>query len=452
MERISINQLSPELINAGKEQEAPSGSGKSWKKEFPVMQTPVNQKILIWMPDDFEARKVEMLVHDVMQGKQYAQFRCINGLYEGFEQFGYTGECPLCACVQDSWEQYNIKLDAKARELGVDRDNDPDNILKGFKDNLLKEMAVKNPDKYVCFPVVAIPCDKMGNPDLTSGTPVQPYYVVWRKQRYEDKFSSDILESRTSPAGTFQRWSFTYDTKGQQATAMLSAKALKVKIIENPEQLAVLNQFLESCKQVIAPFDQSNAVDAVKACNFLTYAALEHEAEKCIKSTRLFLSANAAMQSTVGNAPALGQVAPAAPQLGTSSAEAAIANFGQANVAQTGAAPAPAPAQGIAPQPMGQVAPAQQAAPQGIAPTPMGQVAPTPMGQAAPQPMGQVAPTPMGQVAPTQTAPVGQVAPAPTQMGQVAPPQAAPAQQPIPTAPQPPVFGQAAPTPPQFGQ
>lgn len=430
MERISLQQLNANMINAGKEQEAPSGGGKSWKKEFPVMPVFPNQKVLVWMPEDFEERKVEMLVHDVvMGGKQFGQFRCINGLYEGFQQFGYTGECPLCNCVQDSWEAYNIKLEHKAAELGVDRNNDPENILKGVKDNLLKEMAVRNPDKYICFPVVLIPSDKMGNPDLTSGQPVQPYYVLWRKQRYDDKFGPDTLESRTSPAGTFQRWSFTYDTKGQQPNVMLAAKALKVKIIENAEQIATLNQFVESCKQVIAPFDQNNAVDSVKACNFLTYHVLELEAEKCIKSTRLFLSANEAMK----NATALGGGVPAAPQLGTASAETAIANFGQA----TPVATAPT----VAPHPMGQV---------GVAPQPIGQVAPAPVAQAAPAPaptaqFGQVTPTPMGQVAPApataapaSATPTAQVAPAPVAqpapVGQVAP---APATQ----APQPPVFG-----------
>lgn len=336
MARISMNEINTAMISAAAAQEAPSNGSKVWNPDFPLFQTPLNRKVLVYIPKDFDQRKVELLIHDTHKGKQFGQARCITGLVDGFEQFGYTGECPYCKATEAAWELYNIKLDQKARELGITRDNDPDNLLKGTKETLLKEMAVKNADKYICFPIVLLPCDEAGNLNSNAKEGVQACYVLWREQRFNDKFSSEVLDGLASPAGTFERWSFTYDTKGQQATAMLSAKALQVKILEKPDILAQLNPYIEACEKVVEPFTQAMAIDNIKALNFYRYDDVERDAEACIKSTRALVAASQAMLggSVAGTAPAIAS-APA-PQLNT--AAAAIANFGQvapAQVAQT---------------------------------------------------------------------------------------------------------------------
>ena len=325
MARLSMDQINATMIAASAAQEAPNNASKVWNNDFPLMQTPLNRKILVYIPADVEQRKVELLIHDTHKGKMFGQARCINGLSAGFEQAGYTGECPYCKATEAAWELYNFKLDQKAKELGVTRDNDPDELLKGTKENLLKEMAVKNADKYICFPVVILPSDNLGNLDPNSQEPCKAVYVLWRKQRYDDKFSSDVLDGRESPAGTFERWSFTYDTKGQQPNAMLSAKALTVKIIEKADQLAALVPYTEACEKVAAPFTQAMAIDNIKALNFYPYADIEADAEACIKPTRAILAAAQAM-GTVADANALPQAQTAAPQIG--SAESAVANFG----------------------------------------------------------------------------------------------------------------------------
>lgn len=364
MARISISQINANMLAQAGEQEASSGSSKVWNSDYPIFPTPINRKVLIYVPKDFDQRKVECLIHDTHKGKAFGQARCINGLSAGFEAFGYTGECPFCQVTADAWELYNFKLDQKAAELGIDRQNDTDNLLKGTKENLLKEMAVKNADKYICFPIVVLPSTNAGELDPTSKEGAKAYFVLWRKSRFDEKFSSDTLDGRESIAGTFQRWSFTYDTKGQQPTAMLSAKALQVKILEKPEILAQLNPYIEGCEQLAAPFTALQAVDNVKALNFYSYEDTQKEAEACIKPTRAIL---AAAQSLGGGAQAPAINGVAAPAIGTSAGNAAdvIANFGQ--TAPAGGVPmgnvgVVAPAQGVAMGAVGAVAPAQNVA------------------------------------------------------------------------------------------
>lgn len=330
MARLSMDQISTAMISASAAQEAPNNASKVWDSDFPLMQTPLNRKVLVYIPADVEERKVELLIHDTHKGKMFGQARCINGLSVGFEQAGYTGECPYCKATEAAWELYNFKLDQKAKELGVSRDNDPDELLKGTKENLLKEMAVRNADKYICFPIVLLPCDNLGNLDVNSQEPLKAVYVLWRKQRYDDKFSVDVLDGRESPAGTFERWSFTYDTKGQQPNAMQSAKALTVKILEKADILAQLTPYQAGCEQVVAPFTQAKAIDNIKALNFYPYADVEADAEACIKPTRAILAAAQAM-GTVADTNALPTGATAVPQL--NSAEAAISNFGGVDMA-----------------------------------------------------------------------------------------------------------------------
>lgn len=358
MARISMSQINAQMINAAGEQEAASGSTKVWNSEFPLFPTPINRKVLVYIPSDFEKRKVECLIHDIRKGKAYGQARCINGLQAGFEAFNYTGECPYCQVTADAWELYNLKLDQKAAELGIDRQNDADGLLKGAKENQLKEMAVKNSDKYIAFPIVVLPCSDAGELLPNDPNGVKAYYVLWRKSRFDEKFSADTLDGRDSPAGTFERWSFTYDTKGQQPTAMLSAKALTVKILEKPSQLEQLNPFIPACEKVVAPFTALEAVDNIKALNFYSYEDVQKDADACIKSTRAILAAAQSLKGE-GTPAVTGSVA--APALGTTQdAASMIANYGQGTVMGSVAQTAGAVAQtaGAVAAPVGNVAPA----------------------------------------------------------------------------------------------
>ena len=351
MARISMSQINAQMLNAAGEQEAASGSTKVWSSEFPLFPTPINRKVLVYIPKDFEERKVECLIHDIRKGKAYGQARCINGLQAGFEAFNYTGECPYCQVTADAWELYNLKLDQKAAELGIDRQNDADGLLKGAKENQLKEMAVKNSDKYIAFPIVVLPCSDAGELLPNDPNGVKAYYVLWRKSRFDEKFSADTLDGRDSPAGTFERWSFTYDTKGQQPTAMLSAKALTVKILEKPSQLEQLNPFVPACEKVVEPFTALEAVDNIKALNFYTYEDVQKDADACIKSTRAILAAAQSLKGE-GTPAVTGSVA--APALGTTQdAASMIANYGQGTVMGS-----VAPTAGSVAAPVGNVAPA----------------------------------------------------------------------------------------------
>lgn len=343
--RIDVSQLNETMLAAASSQEAQGGASKVWDNNFPLMPTPINRKVLIYFPKNFDQLITEPTIHDIHRGRAFEMHRCVRDLSTGFEAFGYTGECPYCKATEASWALYNAKLDAKARELGIDRNNDPEDLLKATRETLLREMAVKNAEKYIVFPVVQIPSDDAGNPDLSGTNPVQPYFVMWRKDRYLKKLAnSEVLEDAASPAGMFMRWSFTYDTKGKQATAMDSAREMTCKVLDKPDMLAKLNAFVEACEVAAAPFTPLKAIDNIKALNFYEYADIEASAEATIKPTKQVL---AQMEMMNGTAPV--QNIASAPVAAIGSAESVIANFGTvapaAPVASTEPTVAPAPVQ-----------------------------------------------------------------------------------------------------------
>lgn len=354
MKRIDVSKLNETMLVAASSQETQSGASKVWDNNFPLMPTPINRKVLIYFPKNFDQLITEPAIHDVHRGRAFEMHRCVRDLSTGFESFGYTGDCPFCQATQEAWDLYNAKLDMKAKELGIDRNNDPEDLLKATRETLLREMAVKNAEKYIVFPVVQIPSDDAGNPDLSGTNPVQPYFVMWRKDRYLKKLAnSEVLEDVSSPAGLFMRWSFTYDTKGKQATAMDSAREMTCKVLDKPEILAKLNPFVEACEIAAAPFTPLKAIDNIKALNFYEYADIEASAESAIKATKQVLA-----QLTMANGVAPTQAIASAPTAAIGTAENVIANFGTVGTAPVAEQPiTPAPVAPVAPAP---VAPAPQ--------------------------------------------------------------------------------------------
>ena len=76
------------------------------------------------------------------------------------------------------------------------------------------------------------------------------------------------------------RWSFTYDTKGKQPTAMESAKALTTKVISPTEMMTSRQKEYEA---LLEGFTTLKAVDNIKALNFYEYKDIEAQANKLVE-------------------------------------------------------------------------------------------------------------------------------------------------------------------------
>ena len=276
-ERIIIMKrltLTLEQLAKSNEQDINKGNSVVHDPDFPVFPTPIDKKVLVYIPKTTEL--FTSVVHEVKSGNTFAKVRCVHGLDEEFAQFGYTGECPFCQKLQTVWDNFDMKMNLKAREVGVDRDNDPDGLLKGTKTKLLREMPIKNAQKYVVVPVVVIGEGSDGKL-YDEG---KPYFVFWTWDRWVKKVQSELEDEGALGQSVFMRWSFTYDTKGKQATAMESAKALTTKVISPSE---IMKSRQKEYEELLKDFTTLKAVDNIKALNFYEYKDIEAQANKLVE-------------------------------------------------------------------------------------------------------------------------------------------------------------------------
>jgi hypothetical protein len=282
-----------------------------------------------------DMRVLPSLIHDGKNGKQFTSLRCISGLSANpvFDQLGYDGSCPCCEATQDVWELYKVKMDAEAKRLGIDPQNDVADTLKPVREKILQEMDLKGAEEYVTFPIVIIPTKGKFLPADDALETLQVVYVHWRKKRYNDSILQALDQLMTNPghpAGLFWLWKFSYDLQGKQATAMNSAKNAKYSVIQDQTALANFEQFKLPAEQKAAGFTLLKAAEVVVATQFMYKEDLEVEVNKIMARTRQVLE----LTKVNSGQPALGVGQPAGALGGSNT----LANFG--------VAPEQAPAQG----------------------------------------------------------------------------------------------------------
>lgn len=325
------------LVDGSMGQELQKGGRKSIDPNFPVFGTPVNEDVLVYIPrttvvsvEGGEVMQVlPSLVHEGKIGKVFTSVRCIHGLVGGvYDQLGYDGTCPACEAMADVWELYNLKLNAEAKRLGVDLQNDPNDTMKATRETLLRDMDLKNAEEFVTFPICVIPTKGPFQPTDDAKDNIQVYFVHWRKKRYEDKILgalSSLIDTPQHPAGLFWLWKFTYDTGGKQANARDAAKNAKYTAI-SPGESARFNHLIEVCEEKAKEFTLLKAAEVIVANQFLYKEDLEAEVNKILNRTRQQLETIkiSGVPQAIGGGQAL--------QLGTSANP--LANFG---VTQQGA-------------------------------------------------------------------------------------------------------------------
>jgi glutaredoxin len=281
---IDVNLISQLAAGAEHQEISKGGYARSTDPNFPVFSTPINRNVLIYFPmtnvvkteNGTEMKLLHSHVHTYKDGQFIKQSRCISGLKGGVfsEALGYDGTCPFCEAVKDCWKLYNLKLDSKAKELGIDPQNDTADALRSIRRNLVDEMAVKGAEEYVTFPVVVIPVEEGTTnlvPDWINQISVQ--YVTWTYKRYEKCILgglSAVFGNQGHPGGMFWLWKFTYNTGGKQANARDSAKNATYAPIQAPQFLEQMKQYIPTLEKAAAGFTNEKAVE-VLVCNQFMY-------------------------------------------------------------------------------------------------------------------------------------------------------------------------------------
>lgn len=286
------------LVTQAKNQEVVKGTPRTRDPKFPLMTTPVNTKVLVYIPrtnvvQDESGETMQVLQshqHALKIGRGFSNVRCISGLTGNdlFDELGYDGTCPACDALPEVWDLYNTKQDAEIKRQGLDKDADNKDALKAFREVALRERAVKESEEFVAFPVVIIPSTgfKLNDNALAES---KAFFVQWRKERYE-KLIGKALEAIPStpehPGGMFFMWDFTYDTKGKQATAMDSARELTITAITDSASLETYKTVQDNAEKIAEEFTVNKAAEVIVASEFLYKEDLEKEINRAMTSTR----------------------------------------------------------------------------------------------------------------------------------------------------------------------
>lgn len=334
MARKVPTELLAQLNQGAATQEISKGGfSKSTDPNFPVFGTPINKDILVYIPmlnvvDGENGPQMNLLsvfTHTYREGKFTNMLRCISGLDgEVFSALGYDGTCPACEAVKDCWALYNRKMETAARSMGVDPQNDPGDVLKTVRRTNLDEMAIKNSEEYVTFPIVVIPTEeKKLVPAKDAIQNLQPQFVVWTRKRYEKNILGaldSMLNNPGHPGGMFWVWKFTYDTQGKQANARDSAKNAKYMPITDANFLNALNPAKPALEQAVSAFTNAKASEVIVSNQFMYKDDLEEKVNKIMANTRNLL--NLSEVESMGNGtPAITAAPTAAPN--------PLAGFGQ---------------------------------------------------------------------------------------------------------------------------
>ena len=323
--KVDVNLLAQLNAGAEKQEVKKGGFSRTTDPNFPVFSTPVNKDILVYIPmtnvvsteNGSEMKLLNVHTHTYREGNYTGMLRCISGLEGGVysEVLGYDGTCPACEAVKDCWALYNRKMEAEAKKLGVDPQNDTGEVLKSVRRKILDEMDMKGTEEYVTFPIVIIPTqEKPIKPTPAALKNLQVQFVVWTKKRYEKNILGaleSLMNNPGHPGGMFWIWKFSYDTAGKQANARDSAKNAKYMPITDANFLNAMAPGKAALEQAAAAFTNEKASEVVISNQYMYKEDLDEKVNKIMAKTRNLLS--------LSEAESLG-----APALGAN----ALANFG----------------------------------------------------------------------------------------------------------------------------
>ena len=315
---------------------------KSYDPDYPVFDVPINQKLLVYIPNhtvmdtdgSLNLRMDKFAAHPVIDGRTFTNVRCSGGYTS--ETLGYDGSCPLCDGVSECWDLYRNEYDDIARSKGVDpHAPESKEILKNDSIELLNRFAIKQAEVWYTFPIVVIDCEEKDgqltiNPRLDANGRItgKPMFYSIRERTFKEKWEAgyDSIEDAegntpTNPAGLWAVLNFTYQPKNGKADKMGSARALKVTFkTMNP----TFDQWATYFDQLTEGWTPEKAQEVVVLDALRSMDELKEATDSLLRSTREKL---AMYQLSNKGTTAVG-TAVAAPV--ASSAEDTLANFGGA--------------------------------------------------------------------------------------------------------------------------
>lgn len=325
------------ITRASAQQTGKSQVLKTYDINYPVFDTPVNQKVLVYIPNHtvqnedgvLELRKDKFAAYPVFDGRTYENVRSVEGIE--IPELGLDKSCPFRGAINECWELVNLETSDIARGKGLDPNaSDINEVLKEDRKKLMNAMAVKNPEVWYTFPIVLIDCEEKDGKLTTipkkdaegkiNGTPM--WYSI-RERTYLDKWSVafDSIETEDgstpdNPAGMWAILNFTYTVKNGKHDKMGSAKALTVSF----KPMQGYEQWAEYFDQMTAEWtpelaQQVVVLDAIRSMDEMNEAVdtiMRHTRDK-LAMYRLSARANASNALPVSN-----------------SADMALASFGSA--------------------------------------------------------------------------------------------------------------------------
>lgn len=363
IKRPAPKQLSEEarkaITEASQQQDGRAQKIKSYDPDYPVFDTPINQKVLVYIPNhvvqmpdgSITLRKDKFAAHQGIDGRAFVDIRCSQGIVN--DELHLDGSCPLCDAMNDCWTLYHKQYAdiAKSKGLAVDAPEAKD-LLKQDRIDLMNSMPIQTPTVWYAFPIVVIACqEKDGQmtviPKVDDAGKLQGramWYTIRErtfKEKWEAGYDSITLEdgsAPTSPAGLWAILNFTYTPKSGKHDKMGSARALKVTYKDMGDNYMAWAEYFDKLTEGWTP---EKAQDTLVLAAVRDMDEMNEVRDTLMKPVYDKLS----MYELGEQAKAAGAVgvAPVA-----SSAEAALAGFGAMPAPVTGGA---APANPVAEMP-----------------------------------------------------------------------------------------------------
>lgn len=322
---------------------------KSYDPEFPVFDIPINQKLLVYVPNhtvmmpdgSVGLRQDKFAAHPIIDGRTYGNVRCSQGVV--VDSLGLDGSCPLCSANNEIWDLYHAEYKAIAKTKGISIEApEAKEGLKEDRKKLAQDMVIKSAEVWMTFPIVVIECEeKDGMLTTTPKTTPEgqivgkPYFYTIREKTYIDKwvpaFDTVATEDGDTPTHPGGRWvilNFTYTPQSGQHTKMGSANALKVAFKTMGESY---NAWADHFDKMTEAWTPAKAQEVVVLDVVRDMEEMQEVADQLLKPVRDKL----ALYKLSGAG-----VTPATPAIGvTGDAQSALANFGAVPAETAGAMP-----------------------------------------------------------------------------------------------------------------
>ena len=263
---------------------------------FPVFEVPVNEKVLVYVPNHTimnadtgleELRMDKPLLHDVKQGGKYSsKVRCVKGLSA---EAGYSGICPICEGVSEPWDLARELVASDCRKRGVDPTDKENDIVKEIKRTHYSSRVIKEVTSYYTFPIVVIETNPNNFKEIIfdeNGLPKHKTYWYTISESFYKKTWGKALENAedepTHPGGRIFVLDYCYESKTGNYDKMTSAKELAVHI----RNAKGFEEYAPILDKETEEWDQYKAMSTVINNMFYEEKELEDLVDEVLESTR----------------------------------------------------------------------------------------------------------------------------------------------------------------------